>query len=112
MHDRRLRRRRGVFPSTLPDNNFYVSNLLTAQAEMPRGTSFRFGGSAAYYRNDYPTDPQHQLDQIVGAQTWMGIQQGVWVEWRVYVRYDQRFSSVPGADYSTLRYGAGLVIGR
>jgi hypothetical protein len=103
---------RDVYPSTLENNNYFVSNLLTAQAEMPRGTSLRFGGSAAYYRNDYPTDPQHQLDQIVGVQTWMGIQQGVWVEWRVYVRYDQRFSSVPGADYSTVRFGAGLVVGR
>jgi hypothetical protein len=103
---------RGVYPSTLEDNNYFVSSLLSAQAEMPRGTSVRFGGSAAYYRNDYPTDPEDHSDQIVGAQTWIGIRQGVWVEWRVYVRYDQRFSSVPGADYTTVRYGAGLVIGR
>ena len=103
---------RDVFASAYGLNNYFVSQLVTVRAERPRGTTLRFGGSMAYYLNDYPTDPRQRSDRIGGVETWMGIRQGLWVEWRVFVRYDQRSSTIPGLDYTAFRFGAGLVVGR
>lgn len=103
---------RDAYPSIFGDNNYFVSNQITVRGESPRGTLLRFGGSTAYYRNDYPTDPEHRLDRSWWTYAWMGVRQGVWVEWRATVRYDVRSSTLPGADYTALTYGVALVVGR
>jgi hypothetical protein len=103
---------RDAFASVFGDNNYFVSNQVTVRAESARDATVKFGGSTAYYRNDYPTDPGHRLDRTWGLEAWMGIRQGVWVQWRVYVRYDLRSSTLAGADYSAFRIGAGVVVGR
>ncbi len=103
---------RDAFASIFDTNNYFVSEQVTVRAEMPRAARVRFGGSVAYYRNDYPTDPSGRRDRTSGIEAWLGIRQGVWVEWRASVRYDVRSSTLPGADYSSLRYGVGLAVGR
>lgn len=103
---------RYALASISENNNYFVSEQITVRAESSRGAPVRFGGSTAYYRNDYPTDPGQRLDRTWAIETWVGIRQGVWVEWRVSVRYDVRSSTLPGVDYSSLRYGVGLVVGR
>lgn len=106
-----VRALRDVYPSIFLDNDYYISNRLSALLESPARLRLRIGGQVTYYMNDYPQSVPRRKDDTLEGRLWLGYRLGSGLEWGVYTRHTSRTSSLPLLGYDATTYGVMLQMG-
>lgn len=108
---------RNLYPAVFLNSNRYTDERIGVSVSNDARARVVVGTALAYYVNRYPTADLgsigaiRRLDKSFDGSAWIGYRAAERMEWRFYVRTDDRKSNVRGFGYHVNSIGATFTLG-